>query len=40
MIDEAQKAAQWLRAALADGTEPFATVYRRWLALVDAEPVR
>ena len=40
VIDEAQKAAQWLRAALADGTEPFATVYRRWLALVDAEPVR
>ena len=39
VIAESRRAARWLEAALADGTEPFATVYRSYLALVgDGEP--
>lgn len=34
VIGESRRAARWLEAALADGTEPFATVYRSYLALL------
>ncbi|WP_018833174.1 DUF402 domain-containing protein [Salinispora tropica] len=34
VVTEAHAAAHWLFAALGDGTEPFATSYRKWLALV------
>lgn len=34
LIVEARAAAGWLYGALGDGTEPFATAYRKWLALV------
>ncbi len=37
VIEEAENAARWLLAALADGTEPFAGAWRKWLALVDGE---
>ena len=30
----AEAAAEWLLDALGDGTEPFATAFRKWLALV------
>jgi uncharacterized protein len=34
VIAEGRAAAQWLLDALQDGTEPFATAYRKWLNLV------
>lgn len=34
LVTEARAAARWLVAALGDGTEPFATAYRKWLSLV------
>ncbi|MER7164872.1 DUF402 domain-containing protein [Micromonospora sp. NPDC000207] len=34
LVTEAQAASRWLYGALGDGTEPFATAYRKWLALV------
>jgi protein associated with RNAse G/E len=34
IIAAAEKSADWLHAALGDGTEPFATEYRTWLAMV------
>ncbi|MFC0533582.1 DUF402 domain-containing protein [Phytohabitans kaempferiae] len=34
VIEPAQAAAGWLLGALGDGTEPFASAYRKWLALV------
>jgi len=34
VIAEATRAARWLQVALADGTEPFAHVYRSYLRLV------
>jgi uncharacterized protein len=34
VVAEAEAAARWLFAALGDGTEPFASAYRKWLALV------
>lgn len=34
VADHAQQAARWLLGALGDGTEPFASAYRKWLALV------
>ncbi|MCW6007906.1 DUF402 domain-containing protein [Micromonospora sp. CPCC 205371] len=34
LVAEARAAAEWLYQALGDGTEPFATTYRKWLALV------
>jgi protein associated with RNAse G/E len=34
VIAESRRAATWLKAALADGTEPFATVFRSYLALL------
>lgn len=34
VVAEARAAAQWLVGALGDGTEPFASAYRKWLALV------
>src|SRR3990170_2267471 len=34
VADNAQQAARWLLGALGDGTEPFASAYRKWLALV------
>jgi protein associated with RNAse G/E len=34
VADNAQEAARWLLGALGDGTEPFASAYRKWLALV------
>ncbi|MGN9910836.1 DUF402 domain-containing protein [Phytohabitans sp. LJ34] len=34
VADNAQGAARWLLGALGDGTEPFASAYRKWLALV------
>jgi uncharacterized protein len=34
LVTEARAAARWLFEALGDGTEPFATAYRKWLALV------
>ncbi|ROT31877.1 DUF402 domain-containing protein [Micromonospora sp. HM5-17] len=33
-VTEARAAAEWLFGALGDGTEPFASAYRKWLALV------
>ncbi|MFY1689540.1 DUF402 domain-containing protein [Plantactinospora sp. WMMB782] len=33
-VAQARTAAEWLLGALGDGTEPFATAYRKWLALV------
>lgn len=35
LVAEAYAAAHWLRGALSDGTEPFASAYHRWLSLVD-----
>jgi protein associated with RNAse G/E len=34
LVTEGRAAADWLYQALGDGTEPFATTYRKWLALV------
>ncbi|MDQ7906660.1 DUF402 domain-containing protein [Phytohabitans sp. ZYX-F-186] len=34
VVANAQTAAGWLLDALGDGTEPFASAYRKWLALV------
>jgi protein associated with RNAse G/E len=34
VISQAERAARWLQAALADGSEPFASTYRSYLALV------
>jgi protein associated with RNAse G/E len=34
VVAEAEAAARWLFGALGDGTEPFASAYRKWLALV------
>ena len=34
VVIQAEKSARWLRAALAGGTEPFASAYRSYLALV------
>jgi protein associated with RNAse G/E len=34
VVAEARSSAQWLFGALGDGTEPFATAYKKWLALV------
>ena len=34
VVAEARAAARWLFAALGNGTEPFASAYRKWLALV------
>jgi protein associated with RNAse G/E len=34
VVEHAGEAARWLLGALGDGTEPFATAYRKWLALV------
>jgi protein associated with RNAse G/E len=34
VIGESRRAARWLEAALADGTEPFDTVFRSYLALL------
>ncbi len=34
VIDEAERAASWLTEALSDGREPFAAVYRTYLALI------
>jgi protein associated with RNAse G/E len=34
VVDNARAAADYLFTALGDGTEPFATAYRKWLALV------
>jgi protein associated with RNAse G/E len=34
VIAQSVRAAAWLQVALADGTEPFATVYQNYLALV------
>jgi hypothetical protein len=34
LVVEAEAASRWLFGALGDGTEPFATSYRKWLALV------
>lgn len=34
VIAEAEAASRWLLGALDDGTEPFASAYRKWLALV------
>lgn len=34
LVAQAQAAAKWLTGALADGTEPFASAFRKWLALV------
>jgi protein associated with RNAse G/E len=36
VIAEAERAAEWLQVALADGTEPFAHVYRSYLGLLTA----
>jgi protein associated with RNAse G/E len=36
VIEAAEGAAKWLLSAISAGQEPFATVYRQWLALVDA----
>lgn len=36
VISEAQRSADWLQLALADGREPFASTYRSYLALVRA----
>jgi protein associated with RNAse G/E len=34
LVEAAEAAAKLLMHALGDGTEPFATSYRKWLALV------
>jgi protein associated with RNAse G/E len=34
VIDEAERAAEWLRTALTQNSEPFATTYRSYLAMV------
>jgi protein associated with RNAse G/E len=34
LVAQARAAAEWLYGALGDGTEPFATAYRTWLAQV------
>ncbi|MFV2087321.1 MULTISPECIES: DUF402 domain-containing protein [Micromonosporaceae] len=34
VVESAWAAARWLQDALGDGTEPFASAYRKWLALV------
>jgi hypothetical protein len=34
VVAQSRRAATWLTAALADGTEPFATVFRSYLALL------
>jgi protein associated with RNAse G/E len=34
LVAHAEAASRWLFGALGDGTEPFATAYRKWLALV------
>ncbi|MGW0436591.1 DUF402 domain-containing protein [Micromonospora sp. NPDC003197] len=34
LVEKAEAAAAWLHGALGDGTEPFASAYRKWLALV------
>ncbi|GAB3797172.1 DUF402 domain-containing protein [Micromonospora zhanjiangensis] len=34
LVANAEAASRWLLGALGDGTEPFATAYRKWLALV------
>ncbi|MEV4759076.1 DUF402 domain-containing protein [Micromonospora sp. NPDC049559] len=34
VVAQAEAAARWLYDALGDGTEPFASTYRKWLALV------
>ena len=34
VVVQAEAAAEWLFDALGDGTEPFASAYRKWLALV------
>lgn len=36
LVDHATAAAGWLRTALHDGTQPFASAYRRFLAQLDA----
>jgi uncharacterized protein len=36
VISAAERSAEWLQAALADGSEPFAGSYRQYLALVSA----
>jgi hypothetical protein len=36
VVAEAERAANWLTEAVADGTEPFASEYRRYLAQVSA----
>lgn len=36
LVDHATAAASWLRTALHDGTQPFASTYRRFLAQLDA----
>jgi hypothetical protein len=35
LVTQAYAAAYWLQDALADGTEPFSSAYRRWLTHVD-----
>jgi uncharacterized protein len=35
VVEPAQRAASWLRAALEDGVQPFASRYRRFLAQLD-----
>ncbi|MFB9238970.1 DUF402 domain-containing protein [Plantactinospora siamensis] len=34
LVRQARAAVDWLLGALGDGTEPFASAYRKWLALV------
>jgi len=34
VVTQATAASDWLAKALGDGTEPFASAYRSWLALV------
>ena len=34
VVTHAEAAAEWLYDALGDGTEPFATAFKKWLALV------
>jgi protein associated with RNAse G/E len=34
LVQQATSASTWLYDALGDGTEPFATAYRKWLALI------
>jgi uncharacterized protein len=37
VISEAERSAQWLQAALGDGSEPFASTYLSYLALVTGD---